>query len=104
METHDPLDLTGQERQREQREVAAKLEGKTEGDDFMWLMSSKRGRRVVWRLLSEAGVFRVSFEPGMDAMSTAFREGHRNAGLLLINQIFELCPERYAEMAKEQQT
>lgn len=99
VQPNDPLDLGAQDAAREQREIAAELAAKTEGDDFMWLMSSKRGRRIVWRLLERAKIFGTSFSP--DAMQMAFSEGGRNAGLQLVAQIFELCPERYAEMAKE---
>lgn len=95
----DPFDLDQQDAANEAREVTARLETKTENDDFLWLMSSKRGRRVVWRMLQKAGVYRVSFTP--DALQTAFNEGGRNVGLQLTAQIFELCPERFAEMAAE---
>lgn len=95
----DPLDTALQEDAQEVRETTARLETKTENDDFLWLMSSKRGRRIVWRLLQRAGVYRTSFTP--DAMQMAFNEGMRNQGLQLINQISELCHERFAEMAAE---
>ncbi len=54
MEQHDPLDLRVQERAAEERTLKAKLESKTEADDFMWLLSSKRGRRIAWRLMGLA--------------------------------------------------
>lgn len=95
----DPFDLEAQQREKDARDLATRLDAKTENDDFLWLMSSKRGRRVVWGFLERAGVFKTSFVP--DAMQMAFREGGRNAGLEITARIFELCPERYAEMAKE---
>lgn len=99
MELHDPLDLLGQNDEAEQRETAARLAAKTEADDFMWLMSQKRGRRIVWRLLERTGVFRLSFNT--DALQMAFAEGNRNEGNRTLSQIHELCPDRYTDMLKE---
>ncbi len=99
METHDPLDLERIEQSAEERDLRAKLEAKVENDDFMWLMSSKRGRRIVWRTLERAGIYRTSFDS--DAMLMSLNEGRKQEGLRLTGQIFELCPERYSEMAEE---
>lgn len=66
---------------------------------FRWLMTDRRGRRVVWRLLGEAGVFRTSM--ASTPALTAFNEGRRSAGLALLADISRLCPERYAEMQRE---
>ena len=63
-------------------------------------MSSKRGRRIVWRFLERAGVYRLSFNT--NAMAMAFAEGNRNEGLRILAQIHTLCPELYAVMVKEQ--
>lgn len=67
--------------------------------DFMWMMNDARGRRIVWRQLADAGVFRSSFSP--DAMQMAFNEGRRDGGLKLLAQIDSLCPEHYSTMMKE---
>jgi hypothetical protein len=100
MSTFDPLDLRGQERVKEQSEERTKLALQNEQDDFKWLMSSKRGRRIVWRLLERTGVYRSSFTGNSE---TFFREGQRNVGLMLMAQINEFSPDQYALMLKEQQ-
>jgi len=99
MSGHDPFDLRGQERQTEQDELAERLDRETEEGDVQWLMSSKRGRRIVWRLLDRAGVFRLSFNT--NAMTMAFSEGQRNDGLRLLYLIHTLCPNLYPTMVKE---
>jgi hypothetical protein len=99
VETHDPLDLDRIEQSAEERDLRAKLEAKVENDDFMWLMSSKRGRRTVWRALERSSIYKTSFNS--DAMQMAFAEGMKQEGLRITAQIFELCPERYSEMADE---
>lgn len=66
---------------------------------FRWLMTDRRGRRVVWRLLGEAGIFHSSMASTPEA--TAFNEGRRSTGLALLADISRLCPERFAEMQQE---
>jgi hypothetical protein len=99
MNHFDPLDLRGQERAKEQSDERQRLAVEQEKDDFKWLMGSKRGRRIVWRLLERTGVFRTSFTGNSE---TFFREGQRNVGLMLMAQIHEVCPDQYALMLKEQ--
>lgn len=76
------------------------MDQEVEDQDWKWLASSKRGRRIIWRLLTQAGVFRISFNP--NAMQMAFNEGHRNYGNWLLDRINTLCPELYPVMVKEQ--
>lgn len=97
--SNDPTDLRGQERAKAEAERRDKLTRETEEGDIKWLMSSKRGRRIVWRFLDRAGVFRLSFNT--NAMAMAFAEGNRNEGLRLMGQIHTLCPELYPTMVKE---
>jgi hypothetical protein len=97
--SNDPTDLRGQERARADAELNARLARETEEGDIKWLMSSKRGRRIMWRLLDRAGVFRLSFNT--NAMAMAFAEGNRNEGLRLLSQVHALCPEIYPVMVKE---
>lgn len=95
----DPTDIQAQERAHaESRERNERTE-KLEIEDLKWVMSNKRGRRFVFRLLERAGVFRLSFNT--NALSMAFNEGQRNEGLRLTAQIHAECPDRYTEMLKE---
>ncbi len=77
-----------------------KLAQEAEEADIRRLMTSKWGRRFLWRLMDQAGVFRLSYSP--DAMAMAFAEGSRNSGLRILNLIHTLCPEHYNAMLKEQ--
>ena len=101
MKDFDPLDHEQQEADSvagAKKQALATLQIEA---DFKWLMDDPRGRRQVWRWLSEAGVFQQSFNP--DAMTMAFKEGRRAAGLQLLGQIHAICPDRYTTMMKEQQ-
>lgn len=100
MSEFDPTDIEGQKQEQQEQALKLKLSIDTEESDFKWLMSQKRGRRIVWRFLESSGVFRSSFNA--NSMTMAFNEGNRNFGLKLMSQIHSLCPELYTEMAKEQ--
>ena len=99
MKKHDPFDLRGQDRQREDIEQTRKVERDQEKADFAWLMSDKRGRRFMWRMLEVTGVYRSSFTGNSE---TFFREGARNVGLKLISDIHEFAPDAYTTMLEEQ--
>lgn len=101
MSQTDPLDLQGQERAQQDRLTRDQLAAKREREDLIWLMKGKQGRRIVWRLLADAGVFNTSFNT--NSMQMAFNEGRRNQGLKLLAQVQAACPEFYTDMVKEQQ-
>lgn len=99
MSHFDPLDIRSQEDAQHLAEQRARLAQRLEVDDLKWLMSDKRGRRFVHRLLDRAGVWRSSFNT--NALTMAFAEGQRNEGLRLLAHIQGHCPERGTEMLKE---
>jgi hypothetical protein len=96
---HDPLDIRGQERAQAERNLRERIARDNEDSDVKWLMSSKRGRRFVWRLMDQAGTFRSVFNT--NAMAMAFAEGNRNTGLRILAMVTSLCPEHYPAMLKE---
>ena len=100
MSNYDPLDLRSQEKTEADKKLREKLVRENEEVDLKWLMSNKRGRRIIWRLLDQAGVFRLSFNT--NSMQMAFAEGNRNFGNRMLAMIHSLCPELYPQMVKEQ--
>lgn len=96
---HDPTDLEGLERARDRKAKRDRNNRDTEESDLKWLMGSRRGRRIVYRLLEQAGVFRSVFNT--NAMQMAFSEGCRNYGLRTLTLLTTHCPELYAAMLKE---
>ncbi len=99
MSSYDPLDIQGQQRAREEQELRERLSRGQEASDVVWLMKSKQGRRVVWRHLERAGVFRSVFST--NAMQMAFNEGHRNYGLVMLDAVNRLAPDAYPVMMAE---
>ena len=94
----DPFDLKGQEQAQLEARKLADHEERTEVEDLKYVMSNKRGRRFVWRLLDRAGIYRSSFTGNS---TTFFNEGQRNIGLMLVAEIHDACPEQYTLMVKE---
>jgi hypothetical protein len=97
--SYDPTDLRGQDVSREDEATRRRLAAEVEALDTKWLMGSKRGRRILWRLLEQAGVFRLSFDT--NAMRMAFNEGNRNYGNRVLDLIQRTCPEQYTVMVRE---
>lgn len=67
--------------------------------DFLAVMSTPEGRRFVWGLLGDAGVYRQSFES--DSMATAFNEGMRAGGLRILARLNDEAPELYLKAQSE---
>lgn len=99
MNNFDPLDLNARSLSDEQSAQKEQLAAIQEAEDLKWIMSDKRGRRYMWRLLERTGLYRSSFTGNSE---TFFREGERNIGLALMSALMSNCSERYAEMIKEQ--
>lgn len=86
----------------EQQQAAADAQAEArrlEIEDIQWLMADKRGRRIMWRLLAEAGIYRTSFNNSGSV--TAFNEGKRQIGLVLIAEINDHAANQFLVMLKE---
>lgn len=70
-------------------------------DDFVQLMGSEAGRRVMWWLLGECRVFAPVFHEHAGMMHVL--EGKRQIGLMLLKQINDDCPAAYLAMLSENQ-
>lgn len=98
---YDPFDTRTLDELKAEADLQARLDRETEEADLKWLMSSKRGRRIVWRLLALTGVFQLSFNTV--AMTMSFNEGRRAFGNRMLNLVFQVCPELFTTMQKEAQ-
>jgi hypothetical protein len=99
MTLRDPTDIAGAEQAKRQEARKAKNLRLTELDDIKWLMDSKRGRRLMWRLLARTGIYTTSFSTV--AMQMAYREGERSVGLDLLADVHLACPDAHTVMTKE---
>lgn len=84
---------------RPDEELIENEQQRLQREDLKWLMSERAGRRIVWRLLEEAGVFRSSFTG--DAEGTFFAEGRRAVGLSWLGMVTGYCRDEFVLMLKE---
>lgn len=64
------------------------------------ILKTYEGRKLIWRILEQCGVYRVSFTG--DALETAFREGQRSTGLWILTEIvFTNGPDTFSIMSRE---
>jgi hypothetical protein len=94
----DPLDIEAREKAKAESKDRKSLASLQETEDLKWLLSDKRGRRVLWRILERTGLYRTSFTGNSE---TYFREGQRDIGLQLLSLITANCPEKYGLMMTE---
>jgi hypothetical protein len=78
----------------------SKRKRKQEADDHFLttVLASYEGRAVIWRLISECGVFSSSFTGDV---STYFYEGKRSIGLDIISMIEAVDPHSMAKIRDE---
>lgn len=99
MSDYDPFDLKSLQQKEETRRRDLELQAADEAADFRKLMTSKWGRRIVWRLLSRTRIYHSTFNNSGSV--TAFQEGQRAVGLFLMELINQHCPEQYVLMLQE---
>ena len=95
----DPTDLRAQESETTAEDRRAELKQRREIEDLKWLLAHRQGRRIAWKLMGDAGVFRSVFNHSGSVM--AFNEGQRSQGLKLLMSIMEHAPEAFTLMQKE---
>ena len=67
-------------------------------DDLRSVMGTPQGRRFMWGLLGETGLYRSSYHP---SALIHFNEGQRSIGLSLLGRITADCPDLYLTMQGE---
>lgn len=87
------------EEKRQRIEARNKRQRDRQTADLRKVLAIVEGRRFVWRLLSESGVFRTSFN--QNALNMAFNEGFRNSGLLILDEILKNVPATFTQMQRE---
>jgi hypothetical protein len=80
-------------------EKQAKIEDAARKEVVNELMSTEAGRTWMHDRLSNCHLFSTSFS--LTALETAFKEGERNQGLQLLNDVMSSCPDQYVQMMRE---
>jgi hypothetical protein len=81
-------------REERQRRLSERNQG-----DLRRVLSTVEGRRFVWRVISEGGPFRSSFNP--NGLIMANRTGQQDIALFVLKNVFEAQPEAFAKMQSE---
>lgn len=100
MSDFDPFDPQTEEADASASEEEANLRKLEADTDLEWLIADPRGRRFLRRHLAALGVFASSFTG--DAITGAFREGERNAGLRLLNAVARVSPATVGSLLTEE--
>lgn len=94
---HEQLKQEEAQKLHEQREAERRL-------DFVRVMETAEGMRVLRCILEMTRLYQLSYTPG-DALATAFREGSRNVGLQLLATMGDadanLCDAVVRDLGKE---
>lgn len=99
--TRDPTDTNVLEREAQLEEQTAREIRKLEISDLKWLAGNVQGRRLIWRMLDRAGIYRSSFNHSGSLM--AFAEGKRDMGLFLLAEVGEASPHGLLKLIAENQ-
>lgn len=102
---YNPIEqIAREELLRAEQSRYAEIERETYEKDFQSVLSTEEGRRFIWRLLCDAGVFASTYDPKAmhPAEDMAFAEGRKQVGYQLLGEIQRLCPDKYFAMVKEQ--
>jgi len=67
--------------------------------DLRSILKKPEGRRFVWELLGDTGVFRSVF--ALNSNQTSFNEGRRDVGLELLQKLNEADASAFAQMQRE---
>lgn len=92
-----PVNVANESQVKESAQ-AARHRRDSEINDLAELLNLPAGRRYLWRVLEETGVYKQSFTGSSE---TFFLEGHRKIGLWVLAEIMEINPDSYLLMIKE---
>lgn len=99
MPEKDHTDIMGYEQAQEDLELEQTLAAEQLREDFRAVAVTQQGRRFLWVLLVQAGVYRSTYLGDVNDM--LFREGQRNLGLKIVDKFMKYAPELYQLMTKE---
>jgi len=93
--SEDVFDLDA--RKKRIAEIEKRLRDR-KSSDLKKILEMPEGRRFVWMVLSEAGIFRGSFTGDE---RTNFNEGKRDIGLFVFNAVLNASPDSFTKIQRE---
>lgn len=95
----DHLDIGAEQHAEAERQRRARKDRQLEDQDYAWLMSGPRGRRIVARLIEQCGTVATSFNT--NALAMAHNEGARSIGVHIHRLLERVCPKELVAMVGE---
>lgn len=93
-------ELTPEERREAKRQVKAQKAQEAEDNAVVQsIMAAPPGRAWIRRRLEICQVFHSTFTG--EALASAFNEGRRSVGLMILADIMQACPEQYVRMMQD---
>lgn len=97
-----PLVIASDAAQVSKRAKTKERGEKQDARDLNWLMRHEQGRRIMWDLLENSGLYRnPAFDAGFEPNRTMFNAGQMNLGQFYLQRVTELEPDGYNLMVKE---
>ena len=81
------------------KEERAKQKADRQLSDIRFVAKSPEGRRLLWRIMAENGIFQSSLNTEITVMG--YNEGRRAAGLSLLHDIFSAKSSLFGQMQQE---
>lgn len=88
----------GDKNQVKERKTAAKRQQEQETEELRQVLETRPGRAVIWRILSECGIYHEA--PVQPDLAARFN-GRRGIGIKILKDIFEANEEVYIMMMRE---
>lgn len=98
MSDYEPFNIEELSDEEKRKRELSKLEDQQAIADMKFVMSDPRGRRFIFSQLARTGVFKSSYTGDNE---TFFREGMRNTGIRLLDDLKTHCDELYLTMERE---
>jgi len=96
----EDFDIFEDDSSNKESEEKRKQRRSRELGDIKKILDIPEGRRFIWRMWGMTGCFKASFTP-KDTNYTMFREGQRDIGMALLQDVNLASPYAYAKMKQE---
>jgi hypothetical protein len=97
---NEDFDVFEEDTKQKESDEKRKRRRSRELSDIKKVLSLPEGRRFIWRIWGLTGCFKASFTP-KDTNMTCFREGQRDIGMALLEDVNLASPMAYAQMKTE---
>ncbi len=95
----DEIDVFNIDELNRKLTVDQRCERQKDIDDLRKILKTPEGRRFTWRHLGRCRIFCNSFNPNSN--QTAFNEGQRSIGLVLLGEVNEANMTAFSKMQNE---